>query len=387
MMTQAYRSVRGDRIANPISAVARSRCAIRTRTLAALAAAVCGALHAQTPAAAPRPVNLPPIKARLLIREGNKDATINREVVLLGHTSQALLAQATRGESESFQVDKARVLRCEFAFDYDRAALAAAVRDYDWAAAVRTLAPSLRVALPYLDLADNNGLDLAMDLGLYMVLSADRERRTASDDASRERARKQYEAAYDVFRDAGRADWSPLAPVAILKGCRALLAQGKDEAAATNLKRVEKPAPGDPTYGHYWLVQAELLRRGGKTREALDAIVQSIVFADKDAETFPSALLLSADCYTALGEHYRARDVYYEVAVLFTGTDWATDARIGLQTIMDGKKTLEAEKAPIENVFFHVTEDMNKLAEDLLKARAEPKTTVGAPKAAASANF
>jgi hypothetical protein len=54
---------------------------------------------------------------------------------------------------------------------------------------------------------------------------------------------------------------------------------------------------------------------------------------------------------------------------------------------MDGKKTLEAEKSPIENVFFHVTEDMNKLADELLKARAEPKTTVGAPKAAASANF
>ena len=77
MMTQAYRSVRGDRIANPISAVARSRCAIRTRTLAALAAAVCGALHAQTPAASPRPVNLPPIKARLLIREGNKLSLIH----------------------------------------------------------------------------------------------------------------------------------------------------------------------------------------------------------------------------------------------------------------------------------------------------------------------
>ncbi|MBM4162869.1 MAG: hypothetical protein FJ222_00250 [Lentisphaerae bacterium] len=387
MMTQAHHTVRTDRMAKPILAGACSRCAFRTRTLAALAIAVCGVLHAQTPVAAPRPVTLPPIKARLLIREGDKDATINREVVLLGHTAQTLLAQAARGDSASFQVDKARVLRCEFALDYDHAALSAAVRDYDWAAAVRTLAPSLRVALPYLDLADNNGLDLAMDLGTYMILSADRERRAASDAATRERAMKQYEAAYDVFRDAGRADWSPLAPVAILKGCRALLSQGKDEAAATNLKRVENPDPGDPAYGHYWLVQAELFRRAGKTREAIDAIVNSIVFADKDAETFPSALLLSADCYTALGEHHRARDVYYEVAVLFTGTDWAADARIGLQAIMDGKKTLEPEKTPIENVFFNMTEDMNKLADELLKTPAEPKTTVGAPKAVASGNF
>ncbi len=349
--------------------------------LALLVVSVCGPLHAQT--AAPRPQSLPPIKARLMISEGEKDAMINREVTLLGRTSEVLLAQGTQAGAEAIRIEKARVLRCEFAFDYDRTALVTALRDNDWPAAVRTLSPTVRLALPYLDLADNNGFDLVMDLGMYMVASADRELRTASDDASRERALKQYEAAYEVFRYAGRADWTPLGQVAVLKGCRALLAQGKDEAAAGNLRRVDEPVPGDATYGHYWLVQAELLKRAGKTREALEAVVKSVVFADKDAETFPSALLLSADCYAALGEHHRARDVYFEVAVLFTGTDWSEDALAGLKTIMDGKKTLAEEKAPLEYVFFNVSEDMNELAEELLKKRAAPAPKAGEAEAGA----
>ena len=290
-----------------------------------------------------------------------------------------LLAQVSQSGAEPILINKAQVIRCEFTFDYDRAAAATALRDNDWAAAVRTLSPDVRLTLPYLDLPDNNGFELAMDLGMYMVSSADREMRDAADAATRARALNQYEAAYEVFRYAGRADWTPLAPVAILKGCRVLLALEKDEQAASNLKRVEDPVPGDPTYGHYWLLQAELLRRAGKTREALEAVVKSVVFADKDAETFPSALLLSADCYAALGEHHRARDVYYEVAVLFTGTDWSADALVGLKTIMDGKKTREAEKQTIENVFFNVTEDMNKLADELLEARAEPEPAVNEP--------
>jgi len=356
-------------------------CAPRAGALALFALAICGPLRAQTaaPAATPRPQSLPPVQARLLIRDAAKDTLSNREVTLLGRTPDALLAQSVQGGGEPFRVEMARVTRCDFVLDYDRTALANALRDNDWAAAVRTLSPVLRPTFPYLDIIENNAFDLALDLGMYMVSSADREMRAATDDAGRERALKQYEAAYEVFRYIGRADWNPLSQVAILKGCRALIAQGKNEAAAGNLKRVEPPEPGDATYGHYWLVQAELLQRAGKTLEALEAAVQSVVFADKDVETFPTALLLSADCHAALGEHHRARDIYYEVAVLFTGTDWAADARAGLQAILDGNKTLEAEKAPLENVFFNVTEDMNKLAEELLR-----KTEATAPRTGAA---
>ncbi len=84
---------------------------------------------------------------------------------------------------------------------------------------------------------------------------------------------------------------------------------------------------------------------------------------------FPAALLLSADCYAALGEYHRARDVYYEVAMLFPNTDWGEDALEGLRRVMEGKKTAEKEQTALEDVFFNVTEDMNALAEELLKKK------------------
>jgi tetratricopeptide (TPR) repeat protein len=343
--------------------------------------AACGALGAPTVTAAlSKQQSKPPVKARLLLRVGEKDATVGSEVTLLGRDADVLLAQDSQSGSAVSRIDKARVVRCEFVFDYDRSIVATALQNNDWAAAVRTLSPAARLALPYLDLADNNGLELVLDLGVYMVSSADREMRSSSTNnvASRELALKQYDAAYDVFRQAGKAVWSPLGQVATLKGCHALLAQNKDAQAEEAFGQIDEPSPGDAAYGHYWLVQAELLRHAGKTRDALDAVVKSVVFANKDADTFPSALLLSADCYTQLGQHHRARDIYYEVAVLFVGTDWAVDALAGLKIIMDGKKTAEKEKAPLENVFFKVSDDMNKLSEELLNNRNQPKTKKGA---------
>ena len=334
------------------------------RTCACVMTLACGGVWAQS--TAPRPRSLPPIKARLLLREGDKDSRINLKATLLGRTSNILLIQGTQAGAPSRQIDKATVLRCAFEIDYDRSELIKALQNNDWAAAVRTLTPALRPTLPYLDLAENNAFDLVMDLGMYMTSSAARELRAATDDAAQTRAQQQYAAAYEMFRYAGRADWTPLSQVAILKGCLTQLAQGKDEAAANSLIRVLPPETDEDAYGHYWLAQGELLRRDGKIREALEAVIKSVVFANKDVETFPDALLLAADCYQSLNEYHRARDVYYEVAILFTGTDWAEDALVGLQTVMDGEKTLEEEKAPLEYVFFNVMEDMNKLASALL---------------------
>jgi len=355
--------------------------AIRQRALAVFCCAACGLLHAQTtvaPAGLSKAISRPPVKARLLLRVGDKDGVLSSEVTLLGRDANVLLAQDNQSGTGMSRVDKTRVVRCEFTLDFDRSAVGNALRNNDWAAAVRTLAPTIRLALPYLDLADNNGFDLAMDYGMYMVASADREMRASTNEASRARSLKQYEAAYEVFSYAGKADWTPLGKVAVLKGCRALIAQGKNRQASDLFDEITSPDPGDATYGHYWLVQAELLWQAGKTREALEAVVKSVVFADKDVETFPDALLLSANCYAKLGSHHRARDLYYEVAVLFTGTDWAAEALDGLAVIMDGKKTAEQEKAPLENVFFNVSDDMNKLSEELLlKTRAKPKAKAG----------
>ena len=359
----------------------RATTAIRRAVIVAACCALCGALRAQTSvsAALSKAHSRPPIRARLLVRSAEKDTISSSDVTLIGRDADTLLAQDAQSGSALLRIDRTRVSRCEFAFDYDRLAVANALQNTDWAAAVRILSPVVRNALPYLDIAENNALDLAMDLGMYMVASADRELRSpANKEASRERALKQYEAAYEVFRSAGKADWTPLGQVATLKGCLALIALGKASPAADAVDELDPPAPGDATYGHYWLVKAELLRREGKTRETLEAVVKSVIFADKDVETFPASLLLSAECYAKLGQYHRARDIYYETAVLFVGTDWAVDALAGLAAIMDGKKTLEKEKTPLENTFFNVADDMNKLSEELLlKSRAKPKAKAG----------
>jgi hypothetical protein len=46
---------------------------------------------------------------------------------------------------------------------------------------------------------------------------------------------------------------------------------------------------------------------------------------------------------------------------------------------MEAKQTLDKEKAPLENVFFNVTEDINKLAEELIKARAKKEEPAKTP--------
>lgn len=344
----------------------------------------CGTLSAQTSvsAALSRAHSRPPVNARLLLRVDDTGSVIGSEVTLLGRDGDVLLAQSAQTGAALSRIEKARVVRCEFLFDYDRSAVATALQANDWSLAVRVLSPVARLAFPYLDLQENNGLELAMELGTYMVYSADREMRVSTNNvAGRERALKQYEAAHEVFRQAARADWTPLGQVASLKGCRALIAQGKESLAADRLEEVAAPVPGEASYGHYWLVRAELCHRAGKFREALDAAAKALVFADKDIETFPASILLSAACHAELGSYHRARDMYYEVAVLFVGTDWATDALAGLADVMASKKTQEAEQASLENVFFKVSDDMNKLSEELLKARGASKSGAGDAKA------
>ena len=310
-----------------------------------------------------------PVKTRLMIRKSETETSSSR-MTLMGRDGDILLVQDTRAGSGLTRLNKAQIVQCEFDIEYDRSAVATALRKHDWAAAVRILSPVVRLVLPYLDITDNDGLEPAMDLGTYMMASADREMRTSSGkESGRELAFKQYNAAYKLFTLAAKANWTPIGEVAHLKGCRALIAQGKESQATEILEEITSPYPDDAAYGHYWLVQAELFNSAGKTREALDAVVKSVVFANKDVETFPAALLLSADCYVKLDQHHRARDLYYEVAILFVGTDWAADALIGLAAVMESKKTVEEEKSPIENVFFNIADDMNKLSEELLKER------------------
>lgn len=316
--------------------------------------------------------NLAPVKASLLVQPADKGvAPIHYEVTFLGRQENMILMQGIQPGAIAIQIDKAQIIRCEFELEYDRLAAATACQNSDWASAVRIMTPVIRSAVPYLDIPDNNGFDVSMDLAMYMVNSAAREMRVAADSNTVARANRQYEAAYSIFKNAGRAEWTPYGHVALLKGCRALIKQGKIEQAIADYETVDEPDTEDVSYGNYWLVRGEIHYSKGKLREALEAACKSVVLANKDVETFPDALMLSAVCYQKLGRYHRARDIYYEVAVIFTGTDWSTDALTELTKIMAAKQTVEKEKAPLENVFFNVTEDINKLAEELINKKKE----------------
>jgi tetratricopeptide (TPR) repeat protein len=324
--------------------------------------------------------NLAPVKAGILLQQENKKLEpIFKEVTFLGRQENMILMQGTQLGSVAIQLDKAKIVRCEFNFEYDRLAVSTALLKNDWAGAVRVMTPVIRSALPYLDVPDNNGLELAMELGVYMLNSAALELRNTADTNAVARAYRQYDAAYAIFKSAGRADWSQDCRLAVLKGCRALLKQNKVDQAITDFETVDEPDAEDVSFGHYWLVRGEIHFIKGQIREALEATCKSIVLANKDVDTFPDALMLSAYCYNKLGRPHRARDVFYEVAVIFAGTDWGTDALAELIKIMDAKSTLDKEKSPLENVFFNVTEDMNKLATELIKAREKKESPVKSP--------
>ena len=78
----------------------------------------------------------------------------------------------------------------------------------------------------------------------------------------------------------------------------------KAKVAKRRIDDMEEPTPGDDSYGHYWLLKGEIAHLGGDITNAMDAAVKSLCFENKDVETFPDALMLSADCYERLGNFY-----------------------------------------------------------------------------------
>jgi tetratricopeptide (TPR) repeat protein len=329
---------------------------------------------ATTPAAAIKPTapaptavmaSTLPLNVRLWI---DKDV---RQVTLVGCSDDAVLVSSSAGGGAG-RLEIAKIQRAMFDFEMDGLELSKAMRTNDWPGMIRIMMPALKPTLPYLALPENNAADLALEMGTYMLRSADRTSRDAKDDAQKEQAHKQYEAANDVFKQCARAEWSSVGKIGILKGCRCLLAMGKQKTAQFYINQMEEPLPGDAAYGHYWLIRGELLFREGKFAEAMDAVLKSVCFESKDVETFPDALLLSARCYEELLEPYRARDVYFEVAKLFPRTDWNKIAVDRLKIILDKGITKEKEKSPIENVFFNTGDDVNSLAEQLIKDAGKP---------------
>lgn len=321
-----------------------------------------------TAAAAPAAVfrNTGPVKLRIWVDK------VSREVTLLGRADNSLQLSSSQEGVPGARMDRAQIERAEFELDYDRYEVAKAAHRSDWSTVIRIMQPALQKMLPYLDLPENNAAEPAMELGTYMLRAASRTDRTATNDVARALARKQYEAAYEIFKACARVEWSSVGQLGVLKGCRCLLAMDKPKTARFHIDQMTEPAPGDDAYGHYFLIRAELAVRESRYRDAMDAAVKSICFENKEVETFPDALLMSARCYEELLEPYRARDVYYEVAKLFPRSDWAAVAVDRLRVIAASGKTAAKETSTIENVFFKTADDMNALVEALFKEIENP---------------
>lgn len=279
-----------------------------------------------------------------------------------------VIGSSSIGQRKEMPVEKVESAFFQLKFEY--AAVNKAVRERNWARAARALMPTLKPAFPFLNLRENNAIEPVLDLGTYMKRAADELALTAETEEQKTRAKEQYKAAFMVFNRVGKASWSSAGMVGRLKSYQILVSLEKPKTAGQLFEKLGEPMPGDRAYGLYWLVKAQMDVLNGKWRDAMQAAVNSLCFENKDVDTFPDALLVSARCYEELQEWHRARDVYYEVARIFPETDWHEAAVRRLHFIMDRGLTGEKEDAPIENVFFATHEDMNKKVEEFFEALA-----------------
>ena len=352
-------------------AAGRATTAAAVATALLLAALPCRSQTAGTrtagarAAAGTRIVSTGPVKVRLWSEKGKWDA------VLVGRTETHVQgAPDASGGAPRHEI--AQITGAAFPIEYNRFEVMRALHHQDWATAIRLQYKAYEPYFPYLDLPNNNAAEGALELGTTMLRAATRSQREAAGEADRERTRKQFESAYAVFQHCSKATWSSVGLLGSLKGCRCLIGMGKTRAAWFELRSLEEPVPGDAAYGHYWLIQAELHMLTNGYASAMEASVKSLCFENKDVETFPDALLISARCYEALGAPYRARDVYYEVARLFPRTDWSAAATARLRAIMDSGVTREAEATTVESAFLGIDEDMNALVRAYLADQKKP---------------
>ncbi len=343
----------------------------------ALSAACPTPAPAQTPASAGTiPAGMlkasRPVHARLLLKD---DANTLLECMLLaaGATSFAY-ADMDNPAQIAGTMKFSEIARSDFEIKLDEGAALRAEREKKFSEAYKELSAGITPTLLFLPMPENNAVDRATRLAVVMMKLAARAARAAKTPEDKAKAVSMYERAYKIWDNISKADWAPDArALARVKQCQCLLRMGKPQEAADRLAEIEEPIENEEAYGHYWLTQGTLAVRQKNLTYALECAVKSVAFADKDVETFPAALLLSAQCYAALGEPYRARDIYFEMASLFPGTEEADEALRRLRAVLDSGKTKEKEDFLIENVFFAVNEDINELSEELLARREKEK--------------
>jgi tetratricopeptide (TPR) repeat protein len=258
------------------------------------------------------------------------------------------------------------ISRIRFAFVYDERQVALLRRQGRWTEAATLMAKAVAPALPYLDVARNNGVSLAMRTGNYLMRGGDIKVRFAATPEERQAAQVEFNAALQILRAAARAEWSSRSAEAQLRAGMCLVFLNQLDAAGKLFEEVAEPDVDVDEYGVYQLARAYYLAAKGEWQEAIEAAVHSSDFETKDIDTFPAALLLAGHCYEKLDEWYRARDVYYEVARLFGRTPWGVVAKERLRRILDQGLTAKDESVAAKNVFFGLEEDINAKARDLL---------------------
>lgn len=334
-------------------------------------------LSAQIPAAPKGVTGTTPLKARIWVipekavdDPGSAKASF-QDVTLVGYDKSAVYLAPEKGSVLQKRMPLNRITACDFEVEYDRPAIMRALSRNEWAKAIGPMTATFRPCFPYLNIPENNAAEEVLLLGTTMFKAARKTARTAKTDEEKAVARKQFEAASVIFQTCSKATWSSIGQMGALKGYRCQLALGGDflKTATRRLSLMDEPTPGDETYGYYWLLKAEIAMKANNITNAMDAAVKSVCFENKDVETFPDSLLITARCNELLGDPYRARDIYFEVAKLFPRTDWADDALASLEAIMLAKSTEKPEESTTESSFFGLDEDMNALAEALIKER------------------
>ena len=319
-------------------------------------------------AAAPSapPVTTAPVRAQLSI--GKEGAGFNVELVGRKGNDIYYRGQGASQAEGYMNVNLKNIVRSKFEFKYDEQEVFKCANERRWADAANIIIKVIAPAIPYMDFSSNNVVEPALEAAGYL-LKAGMNSQQMGGESNEKLAAAFYTQASKILQQAGRLSWFEGAYTAQLKSIQCLTMMGKVDSAADELnKMVVCEEVYDNNYGLYWLVQATILYKQKSYYEALEAAIKSLVFQNKDTETFPDALLLSANCYYDVQEMHRARDVYYEIIRLFDHTDWSAVARKQLAIIMKNNLTKGKEMASSFEVFVGGKEDMNKLCEEYLKA-------------------
>ncbi len=316
----------------------------------------------------------PPIRAFITLAGKTKETSIvgwNKEKILCSENAKGVpykfseieAAYIVLGNYEEFQVQRLE-------------------NQKKWKEAYTKILEAFQDFLPYVELNDNNVVKPLFRAGRDVMESAKSEAAKSSGDKLSEAAIAEYKKAQGIFDNIARAQWWPESKLAQVKAILCILAVGKLEEAAEKFEAIPEPEIGDVSYGAFWMVKGKILYDLKKKPEALDAAIKSIVYADKDIDSFPDALLITAQCYEDNLDYHRARDTYLQVASLFQKTDWGDNAFKRLSFIMEKGLAKKKEDVDIEKVFFDSEEDMDALATKFIKEtlggqkeKTEPRKT------------